>query len=137
MKTLFVAALLIVTGYGCASNAQVASDAALIKWTNATQLTDGAPIPAAPDPLSLKTTRVQRSVASTCGTGAFGTVAQVWNVTSDVHSILLEGLRPAGKHCFRAAHIQANGSMSAWSAVVSKTIVIPTPKTKPPVTTIE
>lgn len=120
------------------AQAQVATDAARVSWTAATQLTTGAPIPSTPDPLSLAQTRIQRSVAPTCESGAFGNVEQVLNVTPDVLSALFENLRPAGVHCFRAAHVQLNGALSIWTPVVSKVIAIPSPpKTRPPTITIE
>lgn len=138
LKWLGVALFVGAAVYSRTAHAQVATDAVSLTWVNATQLTTGAPIPAAPDPLSLKTTRIQRSIATACDGGTFGTVEQTLNVTPDVLSVLFENLRPAGKHCFRVAHIQVNDGQSAWSAVGTKTIVIPAPpKTRPPTITIQ
>jgi len=118
-----------------AAHGQVAVDAAKLTWTNATQLVDGQPLPAT-GPLSVVQTWVQRSVASTCAAGAFGTVAQVLKVPVADTSALFEGLTPVGRHCFRLAHVQENGGLSAWTPAVSKVIAAPVPKAKPPTVTI-
>jgi hypothetical protein len=120
----------------------VATDAAKLTWTNATQNTDGTPIPATGDK-ALGSVRIQRSVVSTCdaAAGPFGTPAEVLNIAVPATTATFANLTPAGKHCFRAASVLVDGTLGPWSAVLTKLIVIPPPptppKAKPPTITIE
>lgn len=113
----------------------IASNAARITWVNATQLKDGAPIPAT-GPESLVRTSIMRG---TCDAGATTIVAalQILNVTPDVTMVLFENL-PDGTFCYRAQHIQENGGASAWSATRSKVstqpVVLPQKPKAPSIT---
>lgn len=135
-RLLAVATLLCLLMLCLPADAQtVAVDAAKVSWVNATQMSDGSPIPAAGDN-ALKETQVQRGACNADGT--FGVVQQQVNVLPTVLFVLFENLPPA-KYCFRARHVTNGLLNSNWSAVASKTTLAPPPptqKTRPPVITI-
>lgn len=120
-------ALLPATAQG-----QVASNAARITWVNATQLENGAPIPAT-GPESIIQTRVVRGSCN--ADGSFGVVLETLNVPVTATSVLFEQIA-AGTYCYRARHVQENLGLSGWSVTVSKVAVQPVSKPKPPSITI-
>jgi hypothetical protein len=107
---------------------------ALVCWTNATQDSLGAPLPAT-GPGSLTGTRLQRSwVASVTGSCGWDTTlnkVQNFDVLPTVTTMYFENL-PIGKYCYRALHNAEAVPDSAWSAVVTKYSPGPTQKSKPP-----
>ena len=101
-----------------AANAQeIAPNAAKVSWVNATQLENGAPIPAT-GPESIVQTRIQRGLCNATATSV-PTVLETLNVPAAITQVLFENL-PDGTFCYRARHIQENGGMSLWSATASK-----------------
>lgn len=130
-----VAALCLLAMCLPADAQTVAVDAAKVTWVNATQMSDGSPIPATGDN-ALKETQIQRGSCNADGT--FGVVQQQVNVLPTVLMVLFENLPPA-KYCFRGLHVTNGLRNSNWSGVASKTTVAPPPpiqKTKPPVITV-
>ncbi len=117
------------------ANAQVATNAARVSWTNATLDVNNAPLPVT-GPDSIGETRVVRSTGDACMT-TFGTVVETLNVPPTVLSVLFENL-PAGRWCFRARHVAVDGELSDWSPIVSKVSVLPPNRPARPVSiTIE
>lgn len=132
MKKLIIPFLLLASP---AFGQTIPTDSAHLTWTNATQNTDNTPIPAT-GPKSLKFTRVQRSVG--CTTTTFGTVAEQFDLAVSMADFMFAGLRPAGKHCFKLAHVLEDDTVGSFGSVVSKQITIPQPpKAKPPTYTIQ
>lgn len=117
------------------AQAQVASNAALIKWVNATEFVTppGGLLPVT-GPQSIVQTRVVRGSCN--ADGSFNAVLETLNVPVTATSVLFENL-PDGTFCYRARHIQENGDQSAWSVTRSKASTQPPlPKSKPPSITI-
>jgi len=112
MKILVALALLLFSLPALAADVTV-------RWVNATQFTDGSPIPSDSSGTALKQTQVQWG---TCGATAttFGTATSssivAWPGTSTVVA------RPVGTHCFRLRHETNAGVFSNWTAAVQKII---------------
>jgi hypothetical protein len=116
----------------------VAQNAARVCWTNATTDTAGVSLPAT-GVGSLKTTRLQRAHMATattsCDFAAPADPLETKDFAPTVGGYLYENL-PDGRHCFRARHVNNEGIMSDWSAVVWKAIVAPRPPGKPNAPTV-
>lgn len=102
---------------------------ATLSWTLPTQNTDTTPIPAT-GPGSIASSRVEWG---TCAGTAFGAKAGEATVTVPATTYTVTDLAPA-TWCFQVFARNTYGRESFPSAVVSKTIVPPTPK--PPVLTV-
>jgi hypothetical protein len=135
--TVAIAALILLVGcmYASAASAQTvpASDEALVSWENATELTDGTPIPATGDN-ALATTRIQ---VGTCGSGTvqvpgaletFGTIISTQNIEAIYTMTTFAGLEAGGTYCFRAKHFTVAGIGSDWSLIVNKVFAKAQPK---------
>lgn len=134
-----LAGALALATFAVTASAQVASDAARVSWTNATQDVNGGALALCPDTGTkpagcLIGTRVQRGNAANCA-ATFGAVAETINVPHAVTSVLFENLAP-GTWCFRVRHTANNPApddVSAWTATVTKIIVRPVGKPERPV----
>lgn len=94
-------------------------------WTNATQNTDGTPIPAT-GPGSISETRVTYGTCNATKTAiatVLGTVTTTGTGTSGVTPNLAPGI-----YCGSAQHVNTFGLLSVPSNVASKEILAPTPK---------
>lgn len=134
MKRLTLLALLLFAAPAlaqqtCPPTGTVASDAALLCWTNATQDVNGNPLPAT-GPFALTQTRVQRATVAATASCSFTTIAETLNVVPAVTQMFFQNL-PAGKHCFRARHASRDEAnvelLSDWTATVSKVATPPAP----------
>lgn len=113
----------------------IKSNEILLCWSNATQNTDGTPIPAT-GPDALKQTRVQRAQVATTATCSFSTVTETLNVTPDVTRMFFQNM-PTFKHCFRLKHIAEDNEESAFTGTLSKnTSPPPSPRPGGPTITI-
>lgn len=105
--------------------------AANVSWVNATQNTDGTPIPATGDE-ALKHTEIQWGLCDAAGLFP-ATPAGSHIVLEPTIADLVSGLN-AGTWCFRARHQNFGGVNSNFSATVQKIITIGKPK--PPVISV-
>lgn len=96
-------------------------------WQNATENTDGSPIPLTGDARIVSTTveygpcNAARDALESVTNTAIAT-----GTNTSAQSIDL----PPGTWCARAAHVNGYGNVSAWSPIAVR--VIETPKPKPP-----
>lgn len=89
-------------------------------WTNATQRTDGTPFPAS----ALANSTVEWG---TCNGNAFGTVIGSANAAGAATSLVSPAVPPA-IYCVRVKHNAVDGTVSAYSNVVPKTIIAAPPE---------
>jgi hypothetical protein len=112
----------------------VAYNEALISWENATETTDGSPIPATGSD-ALATTRIIRSLCNADGSAGANLQTLTVPVPGGPLSVLFGPLPDNTVQCFRARHVTAAGTFSDFSATVSKAIIpppAPPKKSKPP-----
>lgn len=117
----------------CTQGDVVPVNAAKVCWTNATTDVSGVTLPAT-GVGSLKTTRLQHirmgTIALGCDFAAPADPIETKDFPPTTGGFYFENLAD-GKHCFRARHINNEGLMSDWSAVVSKNVTAPKPPGKP------
>jgi hypothetical protein len=131
MKYFFLAAFVVAAiAAGCErAHAQtacptdaVASNAARVCWTNASEMTNGTAIPAA-GPQSLATTTVGYGACTATTTPSS---TSTLTVPATLGFALIENLA-AGVWCFRARHELVDGTAGPWSGWIRKTLTAPTP----------
>ena len=91
---------------------------AITSWTNATTMTDGSAFVA---PFSTAVDYIQCATSADFGSAQRVTVA--WPATT----LTVTGLSGGVTYCFRAAHMLADGTLTAFTATVSKAMPVAIP----------